>query len=35
MILGGLGENITAKCDRYSRLNDNDDEKEGMRRRLR
>ncbi|KIM78330.1 glycosyltransferase family 1 protein [Piloderma croceum F 1598] len=35
MILGGLGEKITAECDRYSRSNDNDDEKEGMRRRLR
>ena len=35
MTLGGLDEKIIAECDRYSRSNDNDEEKEGMRRRLR
>ena len=35
MTLGGLDEKIAAECDRYSRSNDDDEEKEGVRRRLR
>ena len=35
MTLGGFDERITAECNRYSRSNDDDEAKEGMRRRLR
>ena len=35
MTLGGLDEKIAAECHRYSRSNGDDEDKEGMHRRLR
>ena len=35
MTLGGFDEKIKAECDRYIQSNDDHEDKEGMRRRLR